>query len=144
MNRLNVITLGVKDIKQSFAFYKALGFQTAHDDTTLPDMVTFENQGSTLSLYPLDALRMDISPSDAPKKQKGFSGLTLSYYCKTKEEVDTVLATAAKQGGTILKEAEHAFWGGYRGYFADLDGYIFEVAYSEHFVFDKQDKVRFK
>lgn len=144
MNRLNVITLGVKDVKRSFAFFKAMGFQTAKDSMTTSDMVTFENQGSTLSLYPLDALRMDISPSDAPKRQTGFSGLTLSYYCKTKAEVDTVLANAAKHGGTILKPAEHAFWGGYRGYFADLDGYIFEVAYSEHFVFDKRDKVHYK
>ncbi|TVP94520.1 MAG: VOC family protein [Acholeplasmatales bacterium] len=143
MNRLNLITLGVKDVKQSFAFYKALGFQTTHDQAAMPDMVTFANQGTTLSLYPLDALRMDISESEAPIRQPGFTGMTMAYFCKTQAEVDTVLANAVTHGGTLLKPAEHVFWGGYRGYFADLDGYVFEVAYSEHFVFDKQDRVYF-
>ena len=31
-------------------------------------------------------------------------------------------------GGTVLKAAEHTEWGGYSGYFADLDGHVWEIA----------------
>lgn len=35
-----------------------------------------------------------------------------------------------KVGGTILKKAQDVFWGGHSGYFADLDGYVWEVAWN--------------
>ena len=45
-------------------------------------------------------------------------------------EVDAAMAHAASVGATILKPAEAVFWGGYRGYFADPDGYAWEVAHN--------------
>ena len=42
--------------------------------------------------------------------------------------IDMVLPQAAAAGATILKPAEKVFWGGYSGYFADLDGHVWEVA----------------
>ncbi len=37
---------------------------------------------------------------------------------------------AAAAGGTIVKPAQATFWGGYAGYFADLDGHLWEVAWN--------------
>jgi uncharacterized glyoxalase superfamily protein PhnB len=37
---------------------------------------------------------------------------------------------AALAGGRILKPAAETDWGGYGGYFADPDGYPWEVAWS--------------
>ena len=139
MNRLNIITLGVKDIKKSFAFYQGLGFETKQNLDDKLDIVFFNNQGTRLALYPLDALSMDISETHPPKKTKGFSGITIAYNTKSKEEVDKVLKNAETLGGTIVKPAGHVFWGGYSGYFQDLDGYLFEVAYGENWQFDKND-----
>ena len=42
-------------------------------------------------------------------------------------EVDEIMAKVQSAGGTIIKEAQKVFWGGYSGYYADPDGYIFEV-----------------
>ncbi len=143
MNRLNLITLGVKDMKRSLAFYKGLGFKTPAELDDSPDIVFFRNDGTKLALYPLDALAVDISLENPPKKSKGFSGMTIAYNCKEKDEVDRTLKLAEKLGGKIIKPAEQVFWGGYSGYFEDLDGYIFEVAYSDTFTFDKQNMLVF-
>ena len=35
-------------------------------------------------------------------------------------------------GGTIVKEPQNVFWGGYSSYFSDPDGYLWEVAFSPY------------
>jgi uncharacterized glyoxalase superfamily protein PhnB len=46
--------------------------------------------------------------------------------------VDAALAAAVAAGGGLLKPAQRVFWGGYSGYFADPDGYPWEVAHNPH------------
>jgi uncharacterized protein len=58
----------------------------------------------------------------------GFRGLTLAYVARSEERVDEVLAEAEAAGGSIVKPAQRAEWGGYSGYFADPEGYLWEVA----------------
>ena len=57
----------------------------------------------------------------------GFRGFTLSYIVRSEERVDAVLAEAERAGGKIAKPAQRASWGGYFGYFADPDGYLWKV-----------------
>ena len=57
----------------------------------------------------------------------GFRGFTFNYLVRSEERVDAVLADAERAGGTIAKAAERAPWGGYSGYFADPDGYLWKV-----------------
>lgn len=76
MNRINIITLGVRDITQSLRFYRdGLGFRTLikEDD---PAIVFFNNAGTKLALYPLEELAKDINEIEPPMKN-GFPGLTL-------------------------------------------------------------------
>jgi predicted lactoylglutathione lyase len=49
--------------------------------------------------------------------------------------VDEILRLAERAGGRILKPAAQASWGGYSGYFADPDGYPWEVAWSDGWKF---------
>jgi uncharacterized glyoxalase superfamily protein PhnB len=44
--------------------------------------------------------------------------------------VDTVLAQAVAAGATLVAAAQDRDWGGRSGYFADLDGYRWEVAHN--------------
>ncbi|MFT7058698.1 MAG: putative glyoxalase superfamily protein PhnB [Pseudorhodobacter sp.] len=46
----------------------------------------------------------------------------------TEAEVDAAYAAALAAGGVALKAPEKVFWGGYSGYWADLDGHVWEVA----------------
>ena len=42
--------------------------------------------------------------------------------------MDSVLREAETAGARLVKPAAETFWGGYSGYFADLDGFLWEVA----------------
>ena len=58
----------------------------------------------------------------------GFRGVTLAYIARSEERVDELLAEAERAGGTLVRPAQRAAWGGYSGYFADPEGYLWEVA----------------
>lgn len=138
MNRINLITLGVRDIKTSLKFYRdGLGFETSETNEE-PDVVFFKNGGTRLALYPLDELAKDISV-EHPPVGNGFSGITLAYNGKSVQEVDEIMKSAEKAGANIVKPPEKVFWGGYSGYFTDPDGYYWEVAYGEMWQFDEND-----
>ena len=87
----------------------------------------FQCGGIALSLYPRSDLAKDAGV--APEGD-GFGGFTLAYNARSKGDVDTVLAEAKAAGAEILRPAQDAFWGGYSGYFRDLDGHLWEVAWN--------------
>jgi uncharacterized protein len=120
-----VITLGVRDLERSRRFYsEGLGWSIQQEDY---NWVCFSlgNGSSALALYPWDALAEDAK---VPAAGTGFRGVTLSYNVRSEERVDEVLDEAEHAGGKVIKHAEDTSWGGYSGYFADIDGYLWEVA----------------
>jgi len=135
--KLTVITLGVDDLQKSVAFYKeGLGWKKS--DKSIDDFILFPLGGIVLALYPRKELAKDVTVDYEPT---AFSGLTLAYNAKSEEEVNEVLLTVEKLGATIIKPAQKVFWGGYSGYFKDLDGYVFEVAYNPFWEFDDNDNL---
>lgn len=139
MNRINIICLGVKDMGKSIQFYRdGLDFKTEEKDKD-PKVMFFNTSGTKLELFPLDSLAQDIDENSPPQKTGGFSGITLAYNTKSKEEVHEVIERARKAGATIEKEPQDVFWGGYHAYFSDPDGYFWEVARGPDFTFDEKD-----
>jgi catechol 2,3-dioxygenase-like lactoylglutathione lyase family enzyme len=136
--RLTVVTLGVGDLTRSRHFYcDGLGF---HASSASNEHITFLDAGGlVLGLYPLELLAAD---ANVTTQGAGFGGITLARNVGSKREVDAALAGAKKAGATILKPAKLAFWGGYSGYFADPDGYPWEVAHNPHWTLDAGGKVR--
>jgi uncharacterized glyoxalase superfamily protein PhnB len=67
----------------------------------------------------------------------------LSYNVKNEDEVDAVLTEVKKLGATIVKPAQKAFWGGYSGYFKDLDGHLIEVAFNPFWELDEDGNLKF-
>lgn len=124
--RLNIITLGVKDLEKSLAFYEG-GLNWERSSASQGDIVFFNLGGIVLALYPLEELAKDANTTS---EGNGFRGFTLAYNTQSEQEVDEVLKLAKKAGATIAKPAEKAFWGGYSGYFKDPDGFLIEVAYN--------------
>lgn len=136
MNRVNVICLGVSDMKRAIGFYReGLHFKTDETDDN-PQVIFFSTPGTKLELYPKDLLAKDISDTNPPALANGFAGITLAYNAKTKAEVDEVIELARNAGAKIVKEPQDVFWGGYHAYFSDLDGYYWEVAWGPNFCFD--------
>ncbi|MDK2123642.1 VOC family protein [Parachitinimonas caeni] len=130
-----MVTLGVADLDRATRFYEAVLRTPAncqHDGIRF-----FEMPGIWLSLYPRDKLAEDISPTlDATPA--AFSGMTIAYNARSQEEVSAIMQTVSLAGGRIAKPEQETFWGGFSGYFADPDGYYWEVAWGPMFEFDSQ------
>ncbi len=125
--KISLVTLGVSDLKRSLAFYRdGLGFPT-HEYKEDVGVVFFKLEGTWLSLYPREELAKDAMVSSAGS---GFPGITLAHNVSSKEEVDMVVNKAVSVGATLVKKPQSVFWGGYSGYFADPDGYLWEIAYN--------------
>ena len=128
-SRISIITLGVTDLPRSVEFYRdGLGL-TLFDENT-ESIAFFQNRGTWLSLYPRQSLADDVGVS---VEGSGFSGVTLAHNVLTSEDVDELLDVAVAAGATLVKPAQDTFWGGYSGYFADPDGYLWEIAWNPHF-----------
>ena len=108
-------------------------------DKSMDDLALFPLGGITLALYPRKALAEDATLQYQPSE---FPGLSFSYNAKSEKEVDEILIQVAKLGATIIKSAQKVFWGGYSGYFKDLDGYLFEVAFNPFWEFDENDNLK--
>ncbi|MEM6404917.1 MAG: VOC family protein [Cyanobacteria bacterium P01_D01_bin.116] len=135
--KLNIVTLGVKDLERSLKFYKdGLGWKPS--SASNENVAFFQMGGIVFSLYPREKLAEDATiKSDGD----GFSGITLAYNAKDEAEVDKVLQQVESLGAKIIKKAEKVFWGGYSGYFADFDGHLWEVAWNPFFEFDESDNL---
>jgi uncharacterized protein len=135
--KFNLITFGVKDIEKAAVFYeKGLGWKRS--SLSQDDLVVFPLGGIALALYPRELLAEDAAVKNTPS---GFSGITISYNAKNEDEVDEVLAEVQTLGAKIVKPAQKAFWGGYRGYFKDLDGHLIEVAHNPFWKLDENDNL---
>ena len=124
--RISIVTLGVSDLARARQFYvEGLGLPVRQPEN---DGVLFLQMGDTvLALWSIHDLVEDAGIERGPE---GFRNFNLAHNVATKEEVDAVLAEAVAAGGTLVKAGGDAFWGGYTGYFADPDGYLWEVAWN--------------
>lgn len=136
MNKITCICLGVKSMEKSIKFYRdKLGFETDEKGNN-PDVIFFNTPGTKFELFPLELLAKDISKDNTPEIANGFAGITLAYNVEQKEDVEKVIELARQAGAKIVKEPQDVFWGGYHAYFADLDGYYWEVAWGPNFNYD--------
>ena len=136
--RLSLITLGVTDLVRSCAFYsKGLGWTPS--ELSNDNVVFFQCAGVVFGLYGRAALAEDVALDSA--EGSVFRGDALAYNTRSKDELNAVLALAARAGAVIAKPAEEAFWGGYSGYFADPDGHLWEVAWNPGLVIDADGHV---
>jgi hypothetical protein len=134
--RLSIITLGVEDLERSKGFYERLGWRRSA--TKSDGIVFFQAGGAVLALYPRHELAEDANLAD---DGHGFRGFSLAYNTRSREEVDSVLAEAEAAGAKVLKPAKTAFWGGYSAYFADPDGFAWEVAWNPFFAIAEDGRV---
>ena len=126
--RISLVTLGVTDLERATRFYRDV---LKLPQLQTPPEVTFFELGRTwLALYPRHLLAADAGVS---AEGGGFPGFTLAHNVRSPEEVDAVLAEATKGGARLVKTGHRADWGGYTGYFADPDGFLWEVAWNPQF-----------
>lgn len=125
--RLSFITLVVRDLAVSTDFYvRGLAWPTEFEG---PGEVVMIRVGEKLilSLWQEDAARAELGPIG---RSEGALPFTLAHNVATMAEVDAVLKQACAAGATIAADPVMRDWGGYSGYFADPDGFRWEIAYN--------------
>lgn len=126
--RLSLVTLGVADLGRAIRFYgEALRLPRINDH---PEIAFFELGRTWLALISREALAADAG---VPAGGSGFPGFTLAHNLRSREEVDSLFDEVRAGGARIVKEPHATDWGGYSGYFADPDGYLWEAAYNPDF-----------
>jgi catechol 2,3-dioxygenase-like lactoylglutathione lyase family enzyme len=113
--RISLVTLGVTDLARARSFYEALGWGGGQQ----PDgeVCFYQAGGMVFGLWSA------LGGHGAP-------GVELAYNVRSPGEVSALLAEAEQAGGTIVRAAARADWGGTTGAFADPEGYVWEVAHN--------------
>lgn len=136
---ISLVTLGVRDLAASTAFYEAMGWRVSSD--SVPDQVTFlVGGGVVIGLFGWDALALDAHLPTGSGEH--FRGTSLAINLPDPATVDEVIAKAGELGAEIVKAPRSVFWGGYSGYFRDLDGHLWEVAHNPGWPLDEHGQVR--
>lgn len=124
--RLSFVTLVVRDLAATRRFYvDGLGW---HPELDVPGEVLMLRVADrvVLSLWALEAAVAEIGEVTLG----GTPPVTLAHNVATAEEVDAALEHARAAGAPSVDAAQRRDWGGYSGYFADPDGFRWEVAYN--------------
>lgn len=130
--RITVLTIGVNDLEKSVEFYRdGLGLPTegiVGEEFEYGAVAFFDLQnGMRLALWPRQSIAHDTGIPLQPPSSTEF---TMGHNVSSRSEVDEIMEQAKKAGAKIIKPAQDAFWGGYAGYFQDLDGHVWEVVWN--------------
>ncbi len=123
--RLNILTLGVRDLPKVRTFYEALGWESLSEGE---EFVRFQTGGATLALFSLGLLAGEANMQ--PSEDSGsFGGFTCAVLVEEEGMVDEALETVRGTGGWVLSEPVAREWGGRSGYFADPEDNVWELAW---------------
>lgn len=134
--RISVLTVCVDNLEKSLSFYRdglglptpgIIGQQFEHGAVAFFDL----QPGLKLAIWPRDSLAHDTGIANQGRSSPDF---TIGHNVRSEQEVNEVMAQAEKAGARIVKPAQKTFWGGYAGYFQDLDGHLWEVVYNTDFL----------
>jgi uncharacterized glyoxalase superfamily protein PhnB len=126
--RISMVTLGVSDMAAAVKFYEeGLGFPKKESP---PTVAFFTLNGSWLGLYNRNSFAEDANVS---AEGSGFNDFAFAHNVASETEVNQVIENTVSDGATLVKTPQKVFWGGYSGYFKDLDGHLWEVAYNPFF-----------
>jgi len=133
---ISFVTLGVGDLARSRQFYAALGWKESSSSNA--DIAFFQAGSVAFALFQREALAED---ANVAAQGSGFSGFTLAHNVESEEAVVNTIAEAVAAGATLVRPADKVFWGGFRGYFADPDGFLWEVCWNPFVTLDSEGHV---
>lgn len=123
---MSFVTLAVADLDRTRSFYlEGLGWSAEVDVPGEVLMIRVADR-VVLSLWTEEGFEAEVGPI---RRGEGVVPLTLAHNVATEAEVDAVLETARALGAEVSRP-DRREWGGYTGYFADPDGYRWEIAYN--------------
>lgn len=135
--QLSVITLGVRDLARSRAFYAdGFGWAPVFEND---EIAFYQMNGFVFGTWKLASLEGDM-------RRKGLAtpgAFALAHNVGSAEAVDALIAQLAGAGGRVLRAGEAPPHGGYRGYVADPDDHAWEIAWNPAWAIDAEGHVSF-
>lgn len=123
---ISTITLGVSVLTRAVAFYRD-GLKLPIESEA-PGAASFALRGAHLLLVAREEMVVDAGVFDLGVAGS-FGGFILEHYVATQPEVEDLLRAASRAGAKIIKPATDTESGGTHGYFADPDGFVWEIAW---------------
>jgi predicted lactoylglutathione lyase len=125
--RISFVTLVVRQLSVSHRFYvEGLGWPVEFEAPGEVVMVRIADK-VIFSLWQEDEAVRELGALD---RGAGVKPFTLAQNLPSTEMVDDVLTQASAAGAPLVTDAVQRDWGGYSGYFADPDGFRWEIAYN--------------
>ena len=129
--RVSLVTLAVSDLERAVAFYRD-GLRWPKSNIGGDEVAFFKTGGVVIALFPRASFAADAGVDVDDVEHGRFAPFSLAHNVAEEEQVDSVLKEAAQAGATIVKEAQEIFFGRH-GFFADPDGFLWEVAWNPSF-----------
>lgn len=130
--RISVLTIGVVDLERSLNFYRdglglpsegIIGREFEHGAVAFFNL----SGGLRLALWAQADIAHDTGLPETPVSS---TAITIGHNVMRREEVDDLMAQAARAGAEIVKPGAETFYGGYAGYFRDPDGHLWEIVWN--------------
>jgi hypothetical protein len=135
--QISVVTLGVGDLARSRRFYgEGFGWTPVFDSD---EILFFQMNGLMLGLWLKPKLAADMrrdANGNAP-------AMSLAHNVRREADVAPLIDRLAAHGGTVVREPDAPPHGGFRGYVADPDDHVWEIAHNPAWPIDAQGHVIF-
>lgn len=130
-NRVTFITLAVRDLARSRAYYEALGWEV---QSATDDVAFYAMRGMKFALFSLEGLARETG-LDVSQLKTG--AMTLAQNQPSQAGVDAAFAKAIDCGASSVAKPFETDWGGYSCYVADPDGHLWEFAHNPFSALDE-------
>ncbi len=136
--QIAVVSLGISDLERSKEFYReGFGWTPVFENE---EIAFYQMNGFVFGTWLKSSLEDDTKQQVLP----GSGGVTLAHNVARESDVQIVIDKLVAAGGTVLREADAPPQGGRRGYIADPDEHIWEIAFNPLWPIDKDGHVTFK
>jgi len=136
--QVSVITLAITSLAPTLRFYReGFGWQPVFENG---EIAFYQMNGFVLGTWLKQAMAADTG---RPLAEGAAAGFTLAHNVAAKDEVAPLMARLVAAGGTVLREADAPAHGGFRGYVADPDGHVWEIAWNPAWRVDGEGRVWF-
>ncbi len=125
--RLSTVTVATPDVLALRAFYERLGFHTAVEPGR-EDIAQFQLDGALFSTWIAAEAEAEVA---RPLAAHGlpYRHVELGIVVESAAAVDGNFEAARAAGATVISEPATRSWGGRSGYFADAEGFPWEIVH---------------
>jgi len=135
--QMSVVTLATRDLPRSRRFYvDGFGWAPVFEN---PEIVFYQMNGFVLGTWLESALAADMQMPALARP----GAFALGHNVASRADVDAAMAQLARYGGRLVRKADAPPHGGWRGYIADPDDHVWEIAWNPAWPIDAEGHVKF-